>query len=241
MQRTPDGHYDLRHLAQRAAMSQYHFLRVFRATTGITPGRFLAALRIEVAKRLLLGTKLTVTSICLDAGYESLGTFTRLFTEFVGASPTRFRALSDRLSDDTLNRLIAGYLSRPVDKTAEAINGSVKAPDDFEGVIFVGLFTSPIPQKRPLAGTIAFQSGRFVLDDRDPCRPRFVLAIAFPLSVPPIRYLLPERNGVLVASQAVPPRRQGDRRRRSLGLELRPPSPLDPPVLIALPLLLGAI
>jgi AraC-like DNA-binding protein len=49
---------------------------------------------MEAAKLLLADTALSVTNVCLEVGYSSLGTFTRRFTEFVGLSPRAFRRLA---------------------------------------------------------------------------------------------------------------------------------------------------
>ena len=86
-----DEPLDLAKFAHVAAMSPFHFHRVFKEVVGITPGKFLATLRLETAKRLLQSTDLPVTEICLDVGYNSLGTFTTLFTRSVGLAPGRFR------------------------------------------------------------------------------------------------------------------------------------------------------
>src|SRR5687768_12843565 len=58
-------------LADAAFMSRCHFLRVFSKITGVSPGRFLAALRIQEAKRLLLHSNRRVTDVSLDVGYNS--------------------------------------------------------------------------------------------------------------------------------------------------------------------------
>src|SRR5215475_2480583 len=80
-------------IAKSAFLSRFHFSRVFRDATGVSPGRFLSAVRIYQAKRLLASTSLSVTEISLEVGYNSLGSFTNRFTESVGASPTRFRRM----------------------------------------------------------------------------------------------------------------------------------------------------
>ena len=81
-------------LARTATMSKFHFLRTFRDITGVTPGRFLSAVRLHEAKRLLLGTGMDVAGVSVQVGYGSLGTFTRRFTECVGMPPTQYRRLA---------------------------------------------------------------------------------------------------------------------------------------------------
>src|SRR5947208_14188411 len=75
-------------------LSRSYFARLFRDVTGITPGRFLAAIRIHQAKCLLLSTSTTVTDISFAVGYNSLGSFTTYFSNSVGVPPGRFRRLS---------------------------------------------------------------------------------------------------------------------------------------------------
>ena len=77
-------------LARAAALSPFHFLRLFRAAFGETPHRYLTRVRIEAAKRLLLKDA-PVTEVCFDVGFQSLGSFSALFSRAVGAAPTAFR------------------------------------------------------------------------------------------------------------------------------------------------------
>ena len=78
-------------LARMAHVSEAHFIRTFRATFGETPHRYLQRRRVERAMFLLRQTEDSVTEICLDVGFTSLGTFSRTFREIVGESPTQYR------------------------------------------------------------------------------------------------------------------------------------------------------
>jgi AraC-like DNA-binding protein len=78
-------------LAQIAEVSAAHFIRTFRATFGETPHRYLQRRRVERAMFLLRATDRSVTDICFDVGFSSLGTFSRTFHDIVGESPTAFR------------------------------------------------------------------------------------------------------------------------------------------------------
>jgi transcriptional regulator GlxA family with amidase domain len=82
---------DVPALARIAHMSEAHFIRTFRATFGETPHRYLQRRRVERAMFLLRQTDHSVTEICLDVGFVSLGTFSRTFSEIVGESPTQYR------------------------------------------------------------------------------------------------------------------------------------------------------
>ena len=56
-----------------------------------TPHQYLTRRRIERAQDLLLQSDMTVTNICLDVGFESLGSFSTLFRRHLGISPERYR------------------------------------------------------------------------------------------------------------------------------------------------------
>jgi AraC-like DNA-binding protein len=78
--------------ARVAHISPAHFSRQFRATFGETPHRYLQRRRVERAMELLRETDRPVTEICLDVGFNSLGTFTRTFRAIVGEPPSAYRA-----------------------------------------------------------------------------------------------------------------------------------------------------
>ena len=80
---------DIPALARIAYVSEAHFIRTFRATFGETPHRYLQRRRVERAMFLLRSSDRSVTDICLETGFTSLGTFSRTFTEIVGEPPTR--------------------------------------------------------------------------------------------------------------------------------------------------------
>ena len=83
---------DLNELARTANFSRFHFLRLFRRAFHTTPHEYLIRKRIERAKELLAQSELTVTQICFEVGFESLGSFSTLFHKVVGWSPSIYRA-----------------------------------------------------------------------------------------------------------------------------------------------------
>ena len=91
MDRTYAQPLDIPALARIAFVSEAHFIRTFRATFGETPHRYLQRRRVERAMSQLRATDRTVTDICMEVGFSSLGTFSRTFTEIVGESPSVFR------------------------------------------------------------------------------------------------------------------------------------------------------
>jgi AraC-like DNA-binding protein len=82
---------DVRAVASVAHVSEAHFSRSFRAVFGETPHRYLQRRRVERSMFLLRETDRSVTDICLDVGFTSLGTFSRTFREIVGETPSGYR------------------------------------------------------------------------------------------------------------------------------------------------------
>ena len=82
---------DVRAVAAVAHVSEAHFIRSFRAIFGETPHRYLQRRRVERSMFLLRETDRSVTDICFDVGFTSLGTFSRTFREIVGETPSSYR------------------------------------------------------------------------------------------------------------------------------------------------------
>jgi AraC-like DNA-binding protein len=82
---------DVRTVAAVAHISPAHFSRSFRAVFGETPHRYLQRRRVERSMFLLRETERSVTEICFDVGFTSLGTFSRTFREIVGEPPSDYR------------------------------------------------------------------------------------------------------------------------------------------------------
>jgi AraC-like DNA-binding protein len=95
MDRTYSEPLDIPALAAIARVSEAHFIRTFRATFGETPHRYLQRRRVERSMFLLRESDRSVTDVCLDVGFTSLGTFSRTFRAIVGQSPVAYRRSSD--------------------------------------------------------------------------------------------------------------------------------------------------
>ena len=101
MDRTYAQPLDVPALASIACVSEAHFIRTFRATFGETPHRYLQRRRVERSMFLLRDTDRSITDICLDVGFSSLGTFSRTFRDIVGESPSEYRQRADRTAVPT--------------------------------------------------------------------------------------------------------------------------------------------
>jgi AraC family transcriptional regulator len=81
----------LEEIAGAAYLSAFHFARMFKQITGVTPHYYLANLRLERARKLLLETTLPISEIAAMVGYQSQSHFTRVFRSVTGVTPRAFR------------------------------------------------------------------------------------------------------------------------------------------------------
>jgi AraC family transcriptional regulator len=82
---------ELKEMAAIAGMSKYHFLRVFRRLTGVTPHRYLISARLRRAALALASSRRPVIAVALDAAFGDLSTFNKTFRAVFGLTPTQYR------------------------------------------------------------------------------------------------------------------------------------------------------
>jgi AraC-like DNA-binding protein len=78
-------------VAREAAMSRFHFIRQFHALFGDTPHQFRIRARLDRARHLLALGNHSVTDVCMEVGFSSLGSFSDLFERRVGVRPSEYR------------------------------------------------------------------------------------------------------------------------------------------------------
>lgn len=83
----------LSELARHTHYSSYHFVRLFKRHTGVTPFEYLQNLRIEKAKELLRKTDCSISQVCDLCAFGSLSHFSRVFREKTGVSPSEYKRL----------------------------------------------------------------------------------------------------------------------------------------------------
>lgn len=217
-------------LARAAMFSKFHFTRIFQRVTGVSPGRFLSAMRLQRAKQLLVSTSLNVADISIQVGYNSVGTFSTRFTRSVGLSPTAYRRLDG----------FAGQI--PVDPSREdaqvpqaVVRGCVWTSTSEPGsMVFVGLFPNRIPEGRPVCCDILSRPGPYQFDAVPP-GDWYLLAQSITASGPEDL-----TRGVLDANQALSVGTHGpisirrDSPPKVIDLRLQPIRSVHPPVLLAL-------
>ncbi|HKR12270.1 MAG TPA: helix-turn-helix transcriptional regulator [Pyrinomonadaceae bacterium] len=229
----------LHDMSRVAYLSAFHFNRVFHQITGLPPAKFISAMRLDEAKRLLLNTNRSITDICFEVGYNSLSTFTRRFNQRVGLGPREFRYLAERITPASVESLCAHYTELTERALPHAsVEGFVDSPKPACGPIFVGLFLAHIPQSRPVGGALLTSPGAFRIGSV-PDGTYYLLAAALPRPADTLGYLLPDSANLSVGAWNGPVIvRQG----KALGpfnISLRPMTLTDPPLLISLPFLLA--
>jgi AraC family transcriptional regulator len=81
-------------LATMACLSKYHFLRLFRMAYGNSPHQYIQQLRIEKARSILSRTDTPISDVADALGFVNSQSFSRLFAQRMGVSPTAYRALT---------------------------------------------------------------------------------------------------------------------------------------------------
>ena len=92
MDAASEEEWPVERLASVSGVSEAHFARSFKDAFGVPPHRYLLTRRIERAKALLRDTDRPIIDIMLETGWNSLGTFGRVFKDITGESPTELRA-----------------------------------------------------------------------------------------------------------------------------------------------------
>ena len=223
-------------MADIAFLSPYHFSRIFHRVIGVPPGEYFTALRLEEAKRLLLTTSLSVTDVCFELGYTSLGSFTTRFTQLVGVPPRLLRRLAGDFTMPSPESLRdSSTCTSRCSHFCRCFFGRISAPDSFTGLIFIGLFPKPIPQGQPVSCTVLPGPGIYSLKSV-PDGSYYLLSAALPLSKEPQTCLSPD-SGLLVGMSQGPLVIHFGTMSGDPHIILRPPRLIDPPIVLALPYL----
>lgn len=92
----------LAEVAREAALSPFHFHRLFRASWGETVHAYITRLRLDRARTLLKDTRRAVAEVAFDCGFAGLGSFTTLFSRRWGMPPARFRKIEEAVTAASL-------------------------------------------------------------------------------------------------------------------------------------------
>jgi len=83
--------FDLERLAAQAGVSKFHFHRLFRETTGMSPAKYQLNARTNAARRLLRETKQSIVTIAVDLGFSTASHFAQVFRRETGVQPSEYR------------------------------------------------------------------------------------------------------------------------------------------------------
>jgi AraC-like DNA-binding protein len=240
MRRNPAAPFHTEAVASGLGASTSSFIHAFKHATGISPLRFRAALRIELAKQLLLATAQSVTDVCFEVGYNSLGTFTRTFSTMVGLAPSRLRELARSRPDGDLSGLPeARSFVGPDELNATAIDVCVSELGAAQPLIVAGLFHEAVPAGWPIHGRLSLGERRIQLLWPTELSRACLLVAA--ISAPLARGLwMPDLHDVSVYAHCFRRRGVGCRPQIEIEARLRRLRETDPPVVVALPLLITA-
>ena len=97
---------DLDNISDEAYYSKFHFIRLFKSVYGKTPHRYLQHVRIEKAKELLK-SEVIVSEVCYRVGFESISSFSALFSKLVGLSPSLFLVIHAQSKKKILQQPLA--------------------------------------------------------------------------------------------------------------------------------------
>jgi len=216
-------------IAKSALLSRFHFSRIFRDTTSVSPCRFLSAVRIYQAKHMLLTTPMSITDISFAVGYNSLGSFTNHFTCSVGVSPSLFRRTARN-----------GGFEFPCPRqdwspVHGVVYGTISLPAGYAGArVYLGTFKTAVVEQPPGAAAVID-----VPADGRPCSYRltnvprgtwYIHAVGVADSTDPEPWT---RRTALVGTHDPVSVAAGAASRATISL--RPRRMTDPPVLLALP------
>ena len=131
MDAASEEEWPVERLASVSGVSEAHFARSFKEAFGVPPHRYLLTRRIERAKALLRDTDTPIIDIAFETGWNSLGTFGRVFKDITGESPTELRA-REQASAHELDQVPHCFVSaayRPNLKTAVSEKRRQEAAD----------------------------------------------------------------------------------------------------------------
>ncbi len=81
---------DLKSIAESACLSEFHFIRTFSNTYGLTPYQFLLKQRVYKAEKMLIRNVYSIHEISQACGFETVQTFRKCFKRIKGQSPSQY-------------------------------------------------------------------------------------------------------------------------------------------------------
>lgn len=230
--KTHYNHTTVKEAADYFGYSESHFYRIFKKEMGVAPQDYLVSLKVQNSVEQLLKTNASVLNIQLKSGYLSEGTFTNRIKKSMILSPKQLiRRHHEIYSDYKLHE--DDQLEEEISEAPDLIV-HLTSKEEFEGIIFIGLFKKPIPNQSPVIGKaiLKFDKEKRVYFNDVPAGDFYCLACVIHKTYNPLKIFVHKDNlrGRVEGKMTFP----GKYKKH---LNLRPPLPSDPPITLNLPLL----
>jgi AraC-like DNA-binding protein len=189
-------------MAHKYGYSKFHFSREFKKIMGVTPSKYWAALKMEQSLSDLERSK-SILNAHLKTGYQSTGTFTTSFKNATGFTPGEYQEEINKLTmwsevksyegkSDVIYTHYSFDRKDPATFQKHTLSVTCHAPEDFKGLLFLGMFSSPLPSEPPVIGKAMTKTNvRFVID-QIPNGEYYALVCAIKGNTNPMTYFLPK-------------------------------------------------
>lgn len=223
-------------IAEHFGYDKYYFSSEFKKITGFSLNEYISSLRSAKAIDLI-NEKGSVIDIQTSVGYSSSGTFSNVFKKYTGSSPQQYKNEMDyiynavKTFEESENNKVEYYQ----DISESYCNVDVEVPDNLKnGIIFIGLFHTPIPNHKPISGLVTKKNKNNKLKNIP--RGNYYLLVCAINSTDGLLSYFNLKNCL---------RRRVEEKlsfpedsKKEYTVRLRPPIPEDPPILINLAKLL---
>jgi AraC-like DNA-binding protein len=188
-------------LAEVFGYSKFHFSREFKKILGVSPNEYWAALKMERSLSELERSP-SILNAHLNTGYQSTGTFHSSFQKSTGFTPGEYQAEIEKLNlfneaktyEGKSDKVFTHYSfdrKDPATLQLHTLSVVCHMPGDFKGLIFVGMFTTPMPNKAPVLGKAMTKTHRCKID-QIPDGEYYALVCAIRSNTNPLHYFLPK-------------------------------------------------
>ena len=231
----------VKQIAEHFNYSFSHFSREFKKATNFSASEFISALKIEYSIKIL-GKDSTVLNAQLNSNHLSSGTFSNTFNRLTGLSPKQFQKKMKYLFENLKKheqKEEEGAINYPPTTFKKFSDNKcvvhIKAPDNFIGIIFVGLFDRPLSNRLPIRGRALTKSRSCSFYDDVPKGNYYLLVCAIERQLNPIKYFMLDDCLRDVRHETIEfPLKNS----LEFTLTLRKIVPEDPPITVNLPKLL---
>lgn len=226
-------------IAAHFGYDKFYFSREFKRLTGYSLNEYISSVKSEKVIELLKGD-LRIIDIQQETGYASAGTFSTTFKKYTGSSPKQYRN-----EMNSIYTIVKEFETRTEGEAAYTTTDSgsfcsitIETPECFtKGLLFIGLFRTPIPNHKPVSGIATKKLQHNVLKDIPP-GDYYLLACAINAADGLFSYFnLKDSLRGRVEETLCFPACSGN----EYVVTLRPPLPEDPPILINLAKLLVSV